>query len=251
MSGQGARFARAGYSSLKPLIEVDGMPIIEHVVNMFPGETDFLFVCNAEHLETTPLAKILHCIKPTAEIVPIPPHKYGPVYAVLQAADHIRDSGPAIVNYCDFSVYWDYGHFKQTIEETACDGCLPAYTGFHPHLLNEGVYAGILVDDQNYMIEIREKHCFTQNKMDCFHSAGTYYFKTGMYIKEYFKKLMDKNINVNNEYYVSSVFQLMREDGLDIYVYELEHFLQWGTPQDLEEYVYWSEYFRARKRAEG
>ena len=50
MSGFGERFRKAGYPVPKPLIEVNGKPIIEYVVNMFPGETHFSFVCNEDHL---------------------------------------------------------------------------------------------------------------------------------------------------------------------------------------------------------
>ena len=51
MSGFGERFRRAGYRVPKPLIEVDGKPIIAHVVDLFPGETEFVFVCNRDHLD--------------------------------------------------------------------------------------------------------------------------------------------------------------------------------------------------------
>src|ERR1700704_6380930 len=44
MSGFGERFRRAGYDIPKPLIEVEGKPIVAHVVDMFPGETDFIFI---------------------------------------------------------------------------------------------------------------------------------------------------------------------------------------------------------------
>ena len=50
MSGFGERFRRAGYQVPKPLIEIDGKPIIAHGVDMFPGEQDFLFICNNQHL---------------------------------------------------------------------------------------------------------------------------------------------------------------------------------------------------------
>ena len=46
MSGFGERFRRAGYTVPKPLIKIDGKPIIEHVIDMFPGETNFIFICN-------------------------------------------------------------------------------------------------------------------------------------------------------------------------------------------------------------
>ena len=243
MSGIGNRFLQAGYKDIKILIEVEGKPIVEHVVNMFGDEQDFIFICNKNHLSQTNLADVLKRLKPNSKIIPIDPHKLGPVYAVLGANCLIDDDEPVIVNYCDFSVYWDYSNFKKTITENKCDGCVTAYRDFHPHLLGEGFYAGMRADIQNNMLEIREKHSFTENKMDSFQSAGTYYFKKFSYVKKYFKELMDKDININGEYYVSMIYQLMKEDGLSIYIYDLEHFMQWGTPQDLEEYLYWSEYF--------
>lgn len=246
MSGIGNRFLKAGYKDIKPLIEVDGKTIVEHAIDIFPQEEDFIFICNSEHIKTTNIAQVLKKAKPKGKIIEIAPHHLGPVYAVLQAMHLIDDEEPAIVNYVDFSVYWDYEDFKTTIDANKCDGCLTAYRGFHPHLLGEGLYAGIRTDQYNNMLEIREKHSFTEDMMDSFHSAGTYYFRKGSYIKKYFKKLVDDNIHTNSEYYVSMVYQLMKEDGLSIYVYELEYFLQWGTPQDLEEYKYWSGYFASK-----
>ena len=53
MSGIGKRFIDAGYKDPKPLIMVDGKPIIEHVCNLFPGEEKFTFICNSKHLAET------------------------------------------------------------------------------------------------------------------------------------------------------------------------------------------------------
>jgi len=243
MSGSGSRFVKAGYKDIKPLIEVDGKTIIEHVIDIFPGEEDFIFICNREHLRTSNIAQVLKKIKQKGQIVAIEPHHLGPVYAVSQIFHLIDDEEPVIVNYVDFSVYWNYKNFKDTVALNKCDGCITAYRGFHPHLAREGLYAGIMTDQHNNMLQIQEKHSFTENKMDSFHSAGTYYFRKGSYIKKYFKKLMDENIHTNGEYYVSMAYQLMNDECLSIYIYEVEYFLQWGTPQDLEEYKYWSDLF--------
>ncbi len=50
ISGFGERFCRAGYKVPKPLVEIDGKPIVAHVVDMFAGKSDFIFICNQEHL---------------------------------------------------------------------------------------------------------------------------------------------------------------------------------------------------------
>ena len=46
MSGIGKRFLEAGYKRPKSLINVEGKPVISHVIDMFPGEKNFIFICN-------------------------------------------------------------------------------------------------------------------------------------------------------------------------------------------------------------
>ncbi|MEK3717810.1 NTP transferase domain-containing protein [Paenibacillus sp. FSL R7-0333] len=244
MSGIGKRFIDAGYKNPKPLIEVDGIPIIQHVVNMFPGESDFTFICNADHLATTNMREILKRIAPNGKIVEINPHKKGPVYAVAQIFNLIDDEEEVIVNYCDFSVYWDYSNFLSHTRLRNADGAIPAYKGFHPHMLGTTNYA-FMRDDNQWMLEIKEKSPFTDNRMEEYASTGTYYFKHGSYVKKYFRELMDLDVNLNGEYYISLVYNLLKRDGLNVSIYSIQHMLQWGTPQDVEEYNTWSRYFRS------
>jgi NDP-sugar pyrophosphorylase family protein len=243
MSGSGNRFREAGYKDPKPLIKVDGHPIIDHVVSMFPGETDFTFICSEEHLATTNMREVLTGIAPKVKIVPIKPHKLGPVYAVLMAKDHFDDEKPTVVSYCDYFASWDYTDFKKTMASLNCDGCVPCYRGFHPHLLLPNLYAGVRANDKNQLLEIREKFSFTENKMDTWQSSGAYYFRTGAIVKKYFQRLIDRKVSCKDEYYVSLVYNLLVEDGLTTQVYPQEYFCQWGTPQDLEIYQAWSNYF--------
>jgi len=243
MSGTGNRFLEAGYSTPKPLIQIDGKPMIEHVIGLFPGESRFTFICNRDHLAQTGMHALLKGVAPECEIVPIAPHKKGPVFAVAQAFDRIDDDEEVIVNYCDFSKYWDYGDFLRHTRSRGADGAICAYRGFHPHMLGSTNYAFMREKDQ-WMLEIKEKEPFTQNRMEEFASDGTYYFRRGAYVKKYFRQLMDEGIHIKDEYYVSLVYNLLRRDDLRISIYEIRHMLQWGTPGDLEEYLRWSRYFR-------
>lgn len=244
MSGIGKRFGDAGYKSPKPLVMVDGKPIISYVIDMFPGETRFLFICNREHLETTALRAVLEDCKPSGRIVAIEPHKKGPVYAVSQCFDLIDDDDEVIVNYCDFYSDWDYYDFLRDTHERGAEGCVPSYRGFHPHMLGTDNYA-FIKDNDRWLQAIQEKKPFTDNRMAEYASNGTYYFRHGKHVKKYFAELMEKDIQVNGEFYVSMIYNLLVRDGLPVTVYEVPHMLQWGTPKDLEEYQKWSDYFRA------
>jgi len=243
MSGIGKRFIDAGYKDPKPLIVVDGKPIIEHVCDLFPNEDNFTFICNSKHLAETNMREVLQGIKPHANIVEIPNHKLGPVYAVSLVEDYIEDDEEVIVNYCDFGTYWDYEDFLKHTRERDADGAIPAYKGFHPHMLGSTNYA-FMRDKNQWMLEIKEKEPFTANRMEEYASNGTYYFKKGSYVKKYFKELMDRDINLKGEYYVSLIYNLLVEDNLKVSIYNIQHMLQWGTPGDVEEYNTWSKYFR-------
>ncbi|WP_424766489.1 NTP transferase domain-containing protein [Paenibacillus sp. sgz302251] len=242
MSGFGNRFLKAGYTIPKSLIEIDGIPMIEHVVNMFPGESKFTFICNEDHIKDTNMEQILKRIAPKGNIVTIPPHKKGPVFAVSFAYDLIDDEEEVIVNYCDFSCYWNYTDFLKHTRSRNADGAVPSYKNYHPHMLGKTNYA-FMRDDKQWMLEIKEKAPFTENRMNEYASDGTYYFKKGAFVKKYFNLLMDRNIHLNDEYYVSLVYNLLVEDGLRVSIYEIQHMLQWGTPEDVTEYNEWSQYF--------
>jgi len=244
MSGFGERFRRAGYEVPKPLIEVEGKPIIGHVVDLFPGDHKFIFICNSDHLaESFRMAEILRTITPRGVIVPIAPHKLGPVNAVLQAQAHLDPDEPTVVNYCDFTCYWDFVDFERFVRETRCDGCVPAYRGFHPHSLGSTFYA-YMRQSGLWMEDIQEKQPFTAQPLEEYASSGTYYFRSGALCLETFRAQVAQGLQVNGEFYASLAYKVLAAQGARIAVYELQHFMQWGTPEDLAEYVRWSNVFR-------
>jgi NDP-sugar pyrophosphorylase family protein len=245
MSGFGERFRRAGYTVPKPLIEIDGKPIIAHVIDMFPGETDFIFICNQDHLDNPDyrMASILQNYCPTGQIIGIPAHKLGPIHAVRQIEHLVSPDRPVIVNYCDFTCYWDWSHFKQFVKATACVGAIPAYKGFHPHTLGSTNYAYIR-ETQGWVQDIQEKQPYTDNRMEEFASSGTYYFDSGKTMSEAFRKTMDLQLNVGGEYYVSLAYKPLLAEKQPVAVYPLQHFMQWGTPDDVREYNGWSAAFK-------
>ena len=245
MSGFGERFRKAGYTVPKPLIPVDGKPIIQHVVEMFPGEADFLFICSQEHLDEPAyrMAETLRRIAPGGRIFGIPPHKKGPISAVLQARALVKRDQPVFVNYCDFTCFWDWNDFKAFVAETNCSAATPAYRGFHPHSLHDNNYAFIR-EDGGWLTDIQEKQPYTDNRMEEFASSGGYYFASGELCLSAFDEVAERDLNVNGEYYVSLAHKVVAQRGLAVAVYPLQHFMQLGTPADLQEYLSWSKAFR-------
>ena len=247
MSGIGSRFAAAGYQDIKPLIQVDEKAIIQYVVEMFPKDSDFIFICNSEHLETIPkLTRILQDSCANKKIFGIEPHKLGPVHAVMQHLDEIDDDEEVIINYCDFCCDWDFDDFISFVRNNQLDGCIPSYKGFHPHTLWSNYYAYLMLSD-SLITDIQEKTPFTDDPRNEYASSGTYYFKTGKLLKSSLSDCVSQGLSTNGEFYVSLAYKPMLANGSKVMPYHLNHFMQWGTPADLQEYEYHSRSYKLRQ----
>lgn len=247
MGGLGSRFSAVGYRKPKPLLRVDGKTMVEHVVSLYPGNHEFIFVCNEGFIDNAVLRTLKKNL-PDSRIVPVSSHKLGPVHSLSVVWDELPANEPALVSYCDFKAHWNFADFEKRVRAREIDGAVPCYTGFHPHLLHEKKYAGVLAGRNGMMKKIQEKHCFTSSPKDSFHSAGNYYFSRADDMRRYGRALIESGERINGEMYLSMVYYHYLADGRRILVYPLEHFLQWGTPEDLEEYEAWSSLLGGRNK---
>ena len=254
MSGFGERFRRAGYTTPKPLIQIEGKPLVHHVLDLFPGVERVVFICNDEHLSNPHfrMREQLLGAHPSASVLGIAPHKLGPVHAISAALEVglVDLADPVVVNYCDFACRWDFDHFRRFVAESGCAGCIPCYTGFHPHMLGSTNYAYVDVNDDErgrrslVARAIQEKEPFTPEPTREYASSGTYYFASGALLARACSDVVERELRVGGEYYVSLAYRSLLDRGDRVLVYPLEHFMQWGTPEDLNEYRYWSDAFR-------
>lgn len=239
MAGLGDRFISKGYTEPKPLIKVNNKMIIEYIIDMFPNEDDYIFICNEIHIKDTNMSEILRLLKPNCKIVTIPQHKKGPVFTVKSIYDLINDEDEIIISYCDNPYLWDIEKFKSYVKENDLDGCILTHTGFHPHTLSETKMA--FIKEQNGLIqEIKEKECYTNNPMNEHASTGVYYFKKGKFVKKYFDKLIEDDLNYKGEYYVTLVYNLLIKDNLKIGYFDTDIVMVFGTPEEVSNFEAWN-----------
>ncbi len=84
--------------------------------------------------------------------------------------------------------------------------------------------------------------------MNEYASSGTYYFASGSLMLDAFHETIKQGLDVDGEFYVSMAYKPLLAAGKTISVYPLQHFMQWGTPDDLSEYRMWSSAFRSLMR---
>ena len=185
----------------------------------------------------TDMEKILKdCVK-KCTIIPISPHKLGPVFTIVTSSVHIKKDLPLIISYCDTPFTWDYINFKEYVKDK--DGCLVSCNGFHPHSLSSTLWAHSRLDGDNRILEIKEKSCYTDNHLNEHASSGVYYFGKGSYVTKYFRQLIDENINHNGEFYITLVYNLLIRDGLKVCSYLNDFVLSFGTPDEVKNFEAW------------
>ena len=240
MAGLGQRFVDAGYNVPKPFIEVAGQKIIDRIVNMFDEDDEMIFICNERHLRTDDTESYLQGIKRGCTILSVPQHTKGPVFTVIPHLDSIRDDEEVIVCYCDNPYLWDYKKFKNYVNKNNVDGCILTHSGFHPHRLSS-TYMAYCKTEGDSLLEIKEKEPYTDNHWEEHASTGTYYFRKGSYVKKYFQDAIENEVkHTNGEYYVTLVYNLLVNDGLDVRVYDTDYVTVFGTPEEVKNYEAWN-----------
>lgn len=238
MSGIGKRFKDAGYKELKPFIKVNGITIIEHILNMYPFDSEVLFIMNEEDPELSSHVEFVKQMRPHVKVKTIPSHRQGPGYAIWKAREEIDLKRPVIVNYADFSGTWDFDVFLNQLTEY--DGSILTYTGFHPHMIRSDKFAYVKLNEANLVLDIQEKSPYTVTPMNEHASSGVYGFSSGQVLLESIQKQIEDNLSLNGEYYISLTYKPMISSGMKVSILDMDTFHQWGTPEDLEDWVYWN-----------
>ena len=226
MAGAGSRFAQAGYTFPKPLIEVKGKPMIQMVVDNLNIDAHYVFIVQEEHYEKYNLKQVLGLIKPGCDIVTINGITEGAAVTTLLAKQYIDNEEPLLIANSDQIVEWSSNECLYAFGADEIDGGILTFKATHP----KWSYAKI--GDDGFVSEVAEKNPISDNA-----TVGIYYWKHGSDYVKYAEDMIEKNIRTNNEFYVCPVFNQAIADGKRVRVKEIEKMWGIGTPEDLNYYL--------------
>ena len=92
MSGLSSRFVTAGYDIPKFMIEVDGKTVIQHIIELYPVDSEFILIINNDHAKDQELVDYLDNLEvDRLTLCAVPTHKKGPVFSINAFEHHIQD----------------------------------------------------------------------------------------------------------------------------------------------------------------
>jgi len=226
MAGAGSRFQQAGYTFPKPLIDIEGKPMIQVVADNLNIEATFIYVVQKEHREKYNLDTLLNLITPNCKIVEVDGMTEGAACTTLLAKEFINNDEPLLMANSDQFVEWDSNEFMYKMIEQKVDGGILTFKATHPK------WSFAKVDEYGYVTEVAEK-----NPISDIATVGVYYWAKGSDYVKYAEQMIQKNIRVNNEFYVCPVFNEGICDGKKFKTFNIEKMWGLGTPEDLKYYL--------------
>jgi dTDP-glucose pyrophosphorylase len=220
MAGSGSRFAEVGYTLPKPMIDVQGKPMIQVAVETLDIDATYTYVVQKEHHEQYNLANLLNKLTPNCNIVQVDGITEGAACTTLLAKQYINNDKPLIISNSDQWIDWN--STDAIAHWSTADGGILTFKSNNP----KHSYAKI--NEEGLVTETDEKKVISNDA-----TVGVYYWKKGYDYVRYAEQMIEKNIRTNNEFYVCPVFNQAIEDGKKIVIKEIDTYKPLGTPEDL------------------
>ena len=228
MAGAGTRFQQAGYTFPKPLIDVNGKPMIQVVIDNLRPQCahQFIFICQKEHYDNYSLNEIFNNLagRDNYKCILLTALTQGAACTVMTAIEHINNDNDLIIANSDQYIDIDFNKYIDFSRESEADGAIMTFEASHPK------WSYARVNKEGNVMEVAEKKVISSHA-----TVGIYYFRTGRQFVEATNAMIEKDIRVNNEFYVCPVYNELILKGGVVKIWEMakEKMHGLGTPEDL------------------
>lgn len=223
MAGLGSRFAKVGYKDPKPLIPVHNKRMIQVVIENLTPKCDhqFTFIVRDTHVVDYQLDTYLKKWSPNCNIIPLDHTTQGAACTVLMAEQYIDNEVPLMIANCDQYVDCSIDEYLKSMGNH--NGLVMTFKD------NDPKWSFIDYDDNGNIVGVVEKQVVSDDA-----TVGIYNFAHGADFVKYAKTMIEKDIRVNNEFYVAPVYTEMLSDNKTITTHTIKGMHGLGTPDDLE-----------------
>ena len=200
--------------------------MIEVVVKNLNIDANYIFIVQKEHVEKYNIDKMLKLIKRGSKIVVTEGLTEGAACTTLLAKEHIDNENPLIISNSDQFILWNPRELLYNFTSKNFDGGILTFQSSHPK------WSYAKVNNNNLVSEVAEKNPISTNA-----TVGIYFWKKGSDYVKYAEEMIEKDIRVNNEFYVCPVYNQAITDSKKIAIGEVKQMWGLGTPEDLNTFL--------------
>lgn len=232
MAGRGSRFANAGFTTPKPLIEVDGQAMFMKALSSLDAieaKKHYTIVMRAEHDREYDLQAKIKAILPEANVVITDEEPTGALRDAYRAKPHLGPNQGIIMLDCDL---WFHSQPYYDMVQDSLNGTSDIQGGLLTFKADNPRYSYAEVDENWVVTRTAEKKVISDRAI-----TGAYYIATTEIFDEAAQKLLAQPLTEEMpEYFVSHIFNVILDNGGKIKAAPVEKFASFGTPEELAEY---------------
>lgn len=241
MAGEGSRFKSEGYDVPKPLIQIDGVPMVIRASQALPDADTWIYMVRKEHMDTSSIGDVLKDYDSDVKIIPVDSLTDGQASTCLLAKDLIDNNQQLMIGACDNGAIWNKELFEKLKEGADC--LVWTFRNNVAVKRKPEAYGWVNVDDVNVVKNMSVKVPISNTPMNDHAVVGTFWFKKGSMFVDAAERMIQLDRRINNEFYVDECINDMVALGYVVKVFEIDKYICWGTPNDLRTYEYWKEFF--------
>jgi len=235
MAGEGQRFIDAGFTEPKPLIDLNGLPMVVRAAKSLPEADKWIFICRKKHIKESSIDKILAEHFPDCIVLDVENLTEGQASTCLLAKDHLLSDDQLTIGACDNEMKYDTNKFVKLIEDYDC--VIWTFRNNPSVLQNPNMYGWVKLDKSSNATGVSCKKSISSTPMSDHAVVGTFSFSKAAYFLESAERIITKNRRINNEYYLDIVLDECIVNGYKVKPFEVNKYTCWGTPKDLEKYM--------------
>ncbi len=244
MAGSSDKFREAGYSYPKNLIELDGMPLVEHFIDglqqLQDNSNQFIFVLNSDEDSRYHTGAVIQLLLPEAQIIKVSSPTAGAACTALLAVEQINNNEPLLILNGDIAGELQIAEAIAEFEEKQLDGGLIVFEGVHPR------WSYVRCDDSGLVVEAAEKRPISKLA-----TVGAYYFTQGQDFVAAAMNMIVKDANVEGGFYVCPSYNemILAQKKIGVYQIPRRNYFSLATPQGVSNFEEHLKVQAGRRRA--
>ena len=235
MAGDGQRFIDKGYNTPKPLIDINGLPMIVRAAKSLPKADQWIFVCRGNHIEESNIEKILENYFPGSLVIEVDHLTEGQASTCLLSKEYLFPDDQLTIGACDNGMLYNSKEFSKLINKY--DAVIWTFRNNPAVMQNPKMYGWVKINELGIASEISCKIPISTKPLNDHAVIGSFSFKKAETFLKCAEKMIEKNRRVNNEFYLDVVMDECILNGHTVMPFEVNEYTCWGTPKDLENFL--------------
>ena len=245
MAGKGSRFREYGYRVAKPLIQINGRPMIFRILNSMPEQDQWIFLPRQKDLDRHPIKKALLSFSENSIILGVKGYTSGQAATCLLAEDMIDDNSELIIASSDYEHRYNPELWQAIIQNPEIDGAIWTYRSGSMVLKTPEMFAYCELKSDGFSVSrVVEKSTISDKPNLDPLVVGTFWFRHAGDFKLAANNLIDNDIRINGEHYIGTSINYLLKNGKKFVIFDISQWISFGNPLELQILEYWQDVFQ-------